>query len=69
MISLSHPVSSLSRRSAPSSLAVVLGAVARWRDDRRARLALARLDDHLLRDIGLAPSGAAKPLPSQYSAF
>lgn len=69
MTSLSHPVSSLSRRSAQSPLAVVLGAVARWRDDRRARLALARLDDHLLRDIGLAPTGTAKPLPSQYSAF
>lgn len=69
MLSLTHPVPSLSRRSAPSSLAVVLGAVARWRDDRRARLALARLDDHLLRDIGLAPRGAVKPLPPQYSAF
>ncbi|ADE85642.1 DUF1127 domain-containing protein [Rhodobacter capsulatus] len=69
MTSLSHPVSSLSRRSATSPLAVVLGAVARWRDDRRARLALARLDDHLLRDIGLAPSGAVQPLPSRYSAF
>lgn len=69
MTSLSHPVSSLSRRSAQSPLAVVLGAVARWRDDRRARVALARLDDHLLRDIGLDPRGAEKPLPAQYSAF
>ena len=69
MTSLSHSVSSLSRRPAQSPLAVVLGAVARWRDDRRARLALARLDDHLLRDIGLAPTGMHKALPSQYSAF
>ena len=69
MTSLSHPVSSLSRRSAQSPLAVVLGAVARWRDDRRARVALARLDDHLLRDIGLDPRGAEHPLPTQYSAF
>lgn len=69
MTSLSHSVSSLSPRGAQTPLAVVLGAVARWRDDRRARLALARLDDHLLRDIGLAPIGTAKPLPSQYSAF
>lgn len=30
-----------------------------WQDRRRARQALARLDDHLLRDVGLDPLSAA----------
>lgn len=49
-----------------SRLLVVLAlAVARWEDRRRTRSALARLDDHLLRDIGLptdhAQTECAKP--------
>ena len=34
--------------------------VARWEDRRRSRQALARLDAHMLRDIGLGPDGAAR---------
>lgn len=40
-------------------------AVARWEDRQRTRSALARLEDHLLRDIGLprdhAHTECAKP--------
>lgn len=43
----------------------VVSALATWRDRRRSRAALARLDAHLLADIGLtgreAAAEAAKP--------
>ena len=38
------------------ALAVTLAG---WENRRRTRAALARLDDHLLRDIGLGPARAA----------
>jgi uncharacterized protein YjiS (DUF1127 family) len=31
----------------------------RWRDAQRLRKALAQFDEHMLRDIGLEPSGRA----------
>ena len=40
-----------------AALAVTLAA---WENRRRSRTALARLDTHLLRDIGLAPARAAE---------
>jgi uncharacterized protein YjiS (DUF1127 family) len=40
-------------RALQAALAAVLAPLARRRADRHARLALAELDDHLLRDLGL----------------
>lgn len=36
----------------------MIGALGRWYLERRTMSALARLDPHLLRDIGLAPAPA-----------
>ncbi len=35
-------------------IGALLDTVARWQDRRRQRLALAALDEHMLRDIGLS---------------
>ncbi len=44
--------------SAPQSLSRAAGVVRRWAERRRSRLALARLDLDLVRDIGLDPAAA-----------
>ena len=60
---MSAPALSLPRPAELPPLSRLLVAlavtVAAWEDRRRTRAALARLDDHLLRDIGLGPSRAA----------
>ena len=60
---MSAPVLSLPRTAHLPPLSRLLVALAvtlaAWEDRRRTRAALARLDDHLLRDIGLGPSRAA----------
>lgn len=45
----------------PLSRMLVMAALvlARWEDRRRSRAYLARLDDHLLDDIGIGPQHAA----------
>ena len=35
-------------------IGVLLDTVAKWQERRRQRLALATLDDHMLRDIGIS---------------
>lgn len=59
-------LSRLDRLPPVSRLLVAIGlGLARWQIRKRTRLSLARLDDHLLRDIGMAPvtrdSEVAKP--------
>lgn len=39
-------------------LANVVGMLLAWQQQHRARANLARLDDHMLRDIGLTPADA-----------
>jgi uncharacterized protein YjiS (DUF1127 family) len=48
------------RHSAPrrGRLASVVGMVLSWQRRHRARASLARLDAHMLRDIGLSPGDA-----------
>lgn len=48
------------RHSAPrrGPLAAMVGAVLAWQRRHRARASLARLDAHMLRDIGLSPGDA-----------
>jgi len=48
------------RRETPSvlSLTGLFRFVAHWTEVRRSRIALARLDGHLLEDIGLDAAGA-----------
>lgn len=54
------PSLSLRRASASVlSLAALVARVAKWTELRRSRIALARLDTHLLKDIGLEPDAAA----------
>ena len=64
MLALPHALPASLPPLSRSLLALAL-AVARWEDRQRTRSALARLDDHLLRDIGLndgrATREAAKP--------
>lgn len=60
------PLSRLDRLPPVSRLLVTIGlGLARWQSRKRTRLSLARLDDHLLRDIGMASvtrdSEVAKP--------
>ncbi len=45
------------------SAALVLAA---WDDRRRTRASLARLDDHLLADIGIGSAGAAQELAKPF---
>lgn len=45
-------------RGGRSLLRQAVARIAHMREMRRARLALARLDDHLLRDIGVTPAEA-----------
>lgn len=60
------------RRASASNISWLIGVVlsaasrhiARWRDRRRTVNELSRLDDHLLRDIGVDPS----KLPASVSA-
>ena len=55
-------MSSLSLRRASASvlsLAALVARVAKWTELRRSRIALARLDAHLLKDVGLEPDVAA----------
>jgi uncharacterized protein YjiS (DUF1127 family) len=54
------PTVATHRHSAPRRglLAAVVGAVLSWQQRHRARATLARLDDHMLRDIGLSLSDA-----------
>jgi uncharacterized protein YjiS (DUF1127 family) len=64
MLALPHALPASLPPLSRSLLALAL-AVARWEDRQRTRSALARLDDHLLRDIGLpqdhAKTECAKP--------
>lgn len=60
------PLSRLDRLPPVSRLLVTIGlGLARWQSRKRTRLSLARLDDNLLRDIGMASvtrdSEVAKP--------
>lgn len=59
-LSLSHSA------SAPKTAAGLFRRVALWLEVRRSEKALARLDAHLLQDIGFEPAQAANipaPLP------
>lgn len=59
-LSLSHSA------SAPKTAAGLVRRVALWLEARRSQKALARLDAHLLHDIGLEPAQTATisaPLP------
>lgn len=44
--------------AAPQSLSRAAGVLRRWAERRQSRLALARLDPDLVRDIGLDPAAA-----------
>lgn len=54
---LSHPVP---RREPRNLAAAAFGLIARWIDRTRQRDALAGLNDHLLRDIGITRVEAAR---------
>lgn len=54
-ISAMRPLPPLSRLALAMALTVV-----EWEHRRRTRLAVARLDDHLLNDIGLDPARARR---------
>ena len=49
----------LADRGGPGVLRAVTTALGTWSRRRRSRHALARLDDHLLRDVGLTRSDVA----------
>jgi len=70
MSSLTQTNLSLSRRAfAPLPLGAVLRVFTRWQDERRTRAALARLDSHLLQDIGLERRLEETPPPRLYPGF
>lgn len=50
------PAERAGRSPGPDRLYRIIGALGRWYLERRTLAALARLDPHLLRDIGLAPA-------------
>lgn len=74
MSSLSQSALSLPRAAAaPSVVQMLRLSLARWSLERRTRIELARLDAHLLEDIGLAPRlgrvPATRPLPRIFPGF
>lgn len=62
MIAQNRPSSALSRPlpNLASVFKAAVQTVARWEQRRRSRRALATLDAHMLRDIGLTPGVAAR---------
>jgi uncharacterized protein YjiS (DUF1127 family) len=65
-IQVHHPISVAARFGVGAGLEAVATAFYQWRDRVRQRKMLARLDDRLLRDIGLSRSDVEREVQKPF---